>query len=55
MIARAGDGALQAGGMNGLISVRRPPDRLAGLPPLVFCVLDNGDLNRLTWPAGLAG
>ncbi|MGW7822189.1 thiamine pyrophosphate-binding protein [Streptomyces puniciscabiei] len=27
----------------------RHRDRLAGLPPLVFCVLTNGDLNRLTW------
>ncbi|MGJ5749215.1 hypothetical protein FB563_6793 [Streptomyces puniciscabiei] len=38
-----------AGGLNELITVRRHLDRLAGLPPLEFCVLDNGDLNRLTW------
>ncbi|MFF5533584.1 thiamine pyrophosphate-binding protein [Streptomyces cinerochromogenes] len=49
VIALVGDGALQGGGMNELITVRRHLDRLAGLPPLVFCVLNNGDLNRLTW------
>ncbi|MFJ9930176.1 thiamine pyrophosphate-dependent enzyme [Streptomyces misionensis] len=48
VIALVGDGALQGGGLNELITVRRHLDRLAALPPLVFRVLDNGDLNRLT-------
>ncbi|WP_307820041.1 thiamine pyrophosphate-binding protein [Streptomyces sp. MC1] len=49
VIALVGDGALQGGGLNELLTVRRHLDRLAGLPPLVFCVFNNGDLNRLTW------
>ncbi|MGW5432155.1 thiamine pyrophosphate-dependent enzyme [Streptomyces sp. NPDC004059] len=49
VVALVGDGAFQAGGLNELITVRRHLDRLAGLPPLVVCVLNNGDLNRLTW------
>ncbi|MEU3528172.1 thiamine pyrophosphate-binding protein [Streptomyces sp. NPDC038707] len=49
VIALVGDGALQGGGLNELITVRRHLDRLADLPPLVFCVFSNGDLNRLTW------
>ncbi|GGW15898.1 thiamine pyrophosphate-requiring protein [Streptomyces capoamus] len=49
VIALVGDGAFQSGGLNELITVRRHLDRLAQLPPLVFCVLNNGDLNRLTW------
>ncbi|MHC3475365.1 thiamine pyrophosphate-binding protein [Streptomyces sp. 7R007] len=49
VVALVGDGALQATGMNELITVRRHLDRLAGMPPLVFCVLNNHDLNRLTW------
>ncbi|WP_239697842.1 thiamine pyrophosphate-dependent enzyme [Streptomyces sp. F-1] len=48
VIALVGDGALQGGGLNELITVRRHLDRLAALPPLVFRVLNNGDLNRLT-------
>ena len=49
VIALVGDGALQAGGMNELITVRRHRERFADLPPLVFCVLNNEDLSRLTW------
>ncbi|MEU9441664.1 thiamine pyrophosphate-dependent enzyme [Streptomyces sp. NPDC048304] len=49
VVALVGDGAFQSGGLNELITVRRHLDRLADLPPLVFCVLNNGDLNRLTW------
>lgn len=49
VIALVGDGAFQSGGLNELITVRRHLERLADLPPPVFCVLDNGDLNRLTW------
>ncbi|MFJ8781831.1 thiamine pyrophosphate-binding protein [Streptomyces sp. NPDC102476] len=49
VIALIGDGALQAGGMNELITVRRHLERLADLPPMIFCVLNNEDLSRLTW------
>jgi pyruvate dehydrogenase (quinone) len=49
VIALIGDGALQAGGMNELITVRRHLERLADLPPTIFCVLNNEDLSRLTW------
>ncbi|MEU0218645.1 thiamine pyrophosphate-binding protein [Streptomyces sp. NPDC006265] len=49
VIALIGDGALQAGGMNELITVRRHLERLADLPPSIFCVLNNEDLSRLTW------
>ncbi|MFF9127081.1 thiamine pyrophosphate-binding protein [Streptomyces sp. NPDC014889] len=49
VVALIGDGALQTSGMNELITVRRHLERLADGPPLVFCVLNNGDMNRLTW------
>ncbi|MBV7697820.1 thiamine pyrophosphate-binding protein [Streptomyces sp. TRM70350] len=49
VIALVGDGALQAGGMNELITVRRHLERLAGLPPTIFCAFNNEDLSRLTW------
>ncbi|ELS51345.1 putative pyruvate dehydrogenase (Pyruvate oxidase) [Streptomyces viridochromogenes Tue57] len=49
VIALVGDGALQAGGMNELITVRRHAERLAMLPPTIFCVFNNEDLSRLTW------
>ncbi|MGV9566704.1 thiamine pyrophosphate-dependent enzyme [Streptomyces sp. NPDC003480] len=49
VIALVGDGALQASGLNELITVRRHGARLKGVPPLVFCVLNNHDLSRLTW------
>ncbi|MGV9245813.1 thiamine pyrophosphate-dependent enzyme [Streptomyces sp. NPDC003710] len=49
VIALVGDGAFQASGLNELITVRRHGARLGGLPPLVFCVLSNHDLSRLTW------
>nr|WP_324614148.1 thiamine pyrophosphate-dependent enzyme [Streptomyces sp. XY152] len=49
VIALVGDGALQAGGMNELLTVRRHLERLADLPPVIFCVLNNEDLSRLTW------
>ncbi|MGW4078991.1 thiamine pyrophosphate-dependent enzyme [Streptomyces asiaticus] len=49
VIALVGDGALQSSGMNELITVRRHLDRLAGLPPTIFCVLNNEDHSRLTW------
>jgi pyruvate dehydrogenase (quinone) len=49
VVALVGDGALQSNGMNELITVRRHLRRLAQAPPLVFCVLNNGDRSRLTW------
>ncbi|MEU0221909.1 thiamine pyrophosphate-dependent enzyme [Streptomyces sp. NPDC006265] len=49
VVALVGDGALQAGGMNELITVRRHLERLADLRPTIFCVLNNEDLSRLTW------
>ncbi|MFC8100157.1 thiamine pyrophosphate-binding protein [Streptomyces sp. NPDC057363] len=49
VIALVGDGALQTGGMNELITIRRHLERLAGSPPTVLCVLNNEDSSRLTW------
>jgi pyruvate dehydrogenase (quinone) len=49
VIAIIGDGAFQMNGMNEMITVKRYGDRLAGGPPLVFCVFNNQDLNQVTW------
>ncbi|GAA3434100.1 thiamine pyrophosphate-requiring protein [Kutzneria kofuensis] len=49
VIAFVGDGAFQMNGMNEMITVKRYLDRLAGSPPLVFCVFNNQDLNQVTW------
>ncbi|URM88945.1 thiamine pyrophosphate-requiring protein [Streptomyces sp. MRC013] len=49
VIAFIGDGAFQMNGMNEMITVKRYWDRLAGGPPLVFCVFNNQDLNQVTW------
>ncbi|MEU0529018.1 thiamine pyrophosphate-requiring protein [Amycolatopsis tolypomycina] len=50
VIAFVGDGAFQMNGMNEMITVKRYLDRLAGgRPPLIFCVLNNQDLNQVTW------
>ncbi|MFF5854613.1 hypothetical protein ACFY8B_03075 [Streptomyces sp. NPDC012751] len=43
-----------ADGTPELITVRRHPDRLAVPHPLVFCVLGNGDPNRLAWQRRVA-
>jgi pyruvate dehydrogenase (quinone) len=48
VIAVVGDGAFQMNGMNEMITVKRYLHRLSG-SPLVFCVLNNGDLNQVTW------
>ncbi|MEU5882944.1 thiamine pyrophosphate-requiring protein [Spirillospora sp. NPDC047279] len=48
VVAFVGDGAFQMNGMNEMITVARYAERLAG-PPLVFCVLNNRDLNMVTW------
>ncbi|KUH39602.1 MULTISPECIES: thiamine pyrophosphate-requiring protein [Streptomyces] len=49
VIAIIGDGAFQMNGMNEMITVKRYADRLAGGPPLIFCVFNNQDLNQVTW------
>ncbi|MFJ8693811.1 thiamine pyrophosphate-requiring protein [Streptomyces roseolilacinus] len=49
VIAFIGDGAFQMNGMNEMITVKRYGDRLAGGPPLIFCVFNNQDLNQVTW------
>lgn len=49
VVAFVGDGAFQMNGMSELITVKRYLDRLGGSPPLVFCVLNNRDLNQVTW------
>ncbi|WP_369200370.1 thiamine pyrophosphate-requiring protein [Streptomyces sp. PU-14G] len=49
VIAFVGDGAFQMNGMNEMITVKRYTDRMQGSPPLIFCVLNNQDLNQVTW------
>ena len=48
VIALVGDGAMQMLGINGLITVAREWRRWAD-PRLVVMVLNNGDLNMVTW------
>jgi pyruvate dehydrogenase (quinone) len=47
VVACLGDGAMQMIGINGLIDLARYRDRWSG--PLVILVLNNGDLNQVTW------
>jgi pyruvate dehydrogenase (quinone) len=47
VIACLGDGAMQMLGINGLIDLARYRDRWSG--PLAVLVLNNGDLNQVTW------
>jgi pyruvate dehydrogenase (quinone) len=47
VIACLGDGAMQMIGINGLIDLARYRERWSG--PLVVLVLNNGDLNQVTW------
>ena len=49
VIAFEGDGAFQMNGMNEMITVKRYLNRLGGLPPFIFCVFNNADLNQVTW------
>jgi pyruvate dehydrogenase (quinone) len=49
VIAFVGDGAFQMNGMNEMITVKRYAERMSGSPPLIFCVLNNQDLNQVTW------
>jgi pyruvate dehydrogenase (quinone) len=47
VVACLGDGAMQMIGINGLIDLARYQDRWSG--PLAVLVLNNGDLNQVTW------
>jgi pyruvate dehydrogenase (quinone) len=47
VIACLGDGAMQMLGINGLIDLAKYRDRWSG--PLAIVVLNNGDLNQVTW------
>jgi pyruvate dehydrogenase (quinone) len=47
VVACLGDGAMQMMGINGLIDLARYRDRWSG--PLAVLVLNNGDLNQVTW------
>jgi pyruvate dehydrogenase (quinone) len=48
VIAAIGDGAMQMLGINALIDLARFRDRWSN-PQLVVCVLNNQDLNQVTW------
>jgi pyruvate dehydrogenase (quinone) len=48
VIASIGDGAMQMLGINALIDIARYADRWSD-QRLVVCVLNNGDLNQVTW------
>jgi pyruvate dehydrogenase (quinone) len=47
VIAALGDGAMQMLGINALIDLAKYRDRFSG--PCVICVLNNRDLNQVTW------
>ncbi|RKS71894.1 pyruvate dehydrogenase (quinone) [Actinomadura pelletieri DSM 43383] len=49
VICFVGDGAFQMNGMNEMLTVKRYAERMAGGPPLIFCVFNNQDLNQVTW------
>ncbi|MCX2970039.1 MULTISPECIES: thiamine pyrophosphate-requiring protein [Streptomyces] len=49
VIAFVGDGAFQMNGMNEMITVQRYLPQMATGAPLIFCVLNNQDLNQVTW------
>jgi len=48
VIAMVGDGAMKMNGINGLVTAARNWKRWSN-PTLVFMVLNNGDLNQVTW------
>ncbi len=48
VIAMVGDGAMQMNGINGLVTAAKYWKEWAN-PTLVFMVLNNGDLNQVTW------
>ena len=47
VVAVLGDGAMQMLGINALIDLAKYRDRFRG--PCAICVLNNGDLNQVTW------
>jgi pyruvate dehydrogenase (quinone) len=49
VIAIVGDGAFQMNGMNEMLTIKRYLDRLDHEAPFVICVLNNQDLNQVTW------
>jgi pyruvate dehydrogenase (quinone) len=48
VIAMVGDGAMQMNGINGLVTAAKYWKEWSN-PALVFMVLNNGDLNQVTW------
>ena len=48
VVALAGDGAMQMNGLNELITVAKYRDRWTD-PRMIFLVLNNRDLNQVTW------
>jgi pyruvate dehydrogenase (quinone) len=48
VIAMVGDGAMQMNGISGLVTAAKYYRRWSN-PTLVFMVLNNGDLNQVTW------
>jgi pyruvate dehydrogenase (quinone) len=48
VIAMVGDGAMQMNGISGLVTAAKYYKRWSN-PTLVFMVLNNGDLNQVTW------
>ena len=48
VIAMVGDGAMQMNGINGLVTAAKYWKRWSN-PTLVFMLLNNGDLNQVTW------
>jgi pyruvate dehydrogenase (quinone) len=48
VISLPGDGAMQMNGLNELITVHRYWKKWSN-PSLIFCVLNNADLNQVTW------
>jgi pyruvate dehydrogenase (quinone) len=48
VIAMVGDGAMQMNGISGLVTAAKYWKRWSN-PALVFMVLNNGDLNQVTW------
>jgi pyruvate dehydrogenase (quinone) len=48
VIAMVGDGAMQMNGISGLVTAAKYWKRWSN-PTLVFMVLNNGDLNQVTW------
>lgn len=54
VVSTIGDGAFQMMGMNGLLTVKRHWQEWAN-PTFIVLVLDNGDLNQVSWEMRIAG